>query len=74
MGRDHDDAMRLSEPAAPGLAFTDECKSCTRLRDRGTVMSSTTQSTIRWQTSLEEALRQAHADDKLVLLDFFSPT
>ena len=37
-------------------------------------MSSTTQSTIRWQPSLEEALRQAHADDKLVLLDFFSPT
>ena len=37
-------------------------------------MSSTTQATIRWQTSLEEALRQAHADDKLVLLDFFSPT
>ena len=37
-------------------------------------MSSTTQSTIRWQTSLDEALRQAHAGDKLVLLDFFSPT
>jgi hypothetical protein len=44
------------------------------IRDRGTLMSSTTHSTIRWQTSLEEALRQAHADDKLVLLDFFSPT
>ena len=37
-------------------------------------MSSTTQSTIRWQTSLDEALRQTHADDKFVLLDFFSPT
>jgi hypothetical protein len=37
-------------------------------------MSSTTQSTIRWQTSLDEALRQAHADDKFILLDFFSPT
>ena len=37
-------------------------------------MTNTTQATIWWQTSLEEALRQAHADDKLVLLDFFSPT
>ena len=37
-------------------------------------MSSTTQSTIRWQTSLDEALRQAYSDDKFVLLDFFSPT
>ena len=37
-------------------------------------MTSMTQSTIRWQTSLEEALRQAHADDKFILLDFFSPT
>ena len=37
-------------------------------------MTSTTQSTIRWQTSLEEALRQAQTDDKFVLLDFFSPT
>ena len=37
-------------------------------------MSSTTQSTIRWQTSLDEALQQAHADDKVVVLDFFSPT
>jgi len=37
-------------------------------------MSSTTQSTIRWQTSLAEALRQAHTDDKFILLDFFSPT
>jgi uncharacterized protein (DUF4415 family) len=44
------------------------------IRHRETVMSSTTQSTIRWQTSLEEALRQAYAEDKLVLLDFFSPT
>jgi Alcohol dehydrogenase GroES-like domain len=74
MGRDHDDAMRLSGPAAHGLALADECENCMRHRDRGTVMSSTTQSTIRWQTSLEEALRQAHADDTLVLLDFFSPT
>jgi hypothetical protein len=70
--------MYLSGPAAPGLAFMDECKNCTRylreLKDRGTVMSSTTQATIRWQPSLEEALRQAHAEDKFVLLDFFSPT
>jgi hypothetical protein len=55
----------------------DECKNCTRYlresKDRGTVMSSTT-ATIRWQPSLEEALRQAHAEDKFVLLDFFSPT
>ena len=34
-------------------------------------MSSTIQSTIRWQTALEEALRQAPADDKVVLLDCF---
>jgi len=74
MGSDHDDAMHLSGSAAPGLAFTDECKNCTRHRERRTVLTSTTQSTIRWQTSLDEALRQAHADAKLVLLDFFSPT
>ena len=30
--------------------------------------------TINWQSDLERALRQAREADRLVLLDFFSPT
>jgi uncharacterized protein (DUF4415 family) len=61
-------------PASPSWTSARTAQELREIRDRRTVVSSTTQSTIRWQTSLEEALRQAHADDKLVLLDFFSPT
>ena len=31
-------------------------------------------STIKWTDDLEQALRQARQNGKLVLLDFFSPT
>ena len=31
-------------------------------------------STITWLSDLEHGLRQARAADRLVLLDFFSPT
>jgi hypothetical protein len=34
----------------------------------------TEQSTIRWRTSLDEALQEAGRSGKPVLLDFFSPT
>ena len=41
---------------------------------RRMVMATTTESQIRWRTSLDEALQEAGRSGKPVLLDFFSAT
>jgi hypothetical protein len=46
-------------------------------RERGAVVAVAepfAEAPFRWQESLEEALAQAEREDKLVLLDFYSPT